>query len=291
MQHHLSDVLEPYARSLTASGQRPRGIERYCAFVRTFIAYRGDLPLAQFTRREIRRFLDDYAQTVHIRTVSLALTALRSLSHWLCDEELIQADPTAGMRHPKLPSLIPHALSRAELRALLDALIEPDGLDSDQQWQWRRNRRIIYLMLYAGLRMGEVVRLRWRDVDLDQRVLYVHNSKHGGSRAIPIHPALAQELARVDNRQPDRAVAGRADGQCVARDHDKMFRRWLTKRGITLNGHRLRHTFATQLLRAGANLRDIQELLGHASVETTQIYLLVEPEQLRGAIARLPSVW
>lgn len=288
----IHSLLPAYERSMRSRGQRPRGIQRYIAHLRSFLVHAGnDFDIVDLKPRDIRRFQEVRCEEVAIRTVHGALTALRSFCCWAIEEEYISTDPTTGMRWPKLPETAPKALTRQQLRRLMTALEEPIDLAIHERWQWRRNRRVILLMLFAGLRMSEVIDLRWRDVDLDNRVLVVRDGKGGRARSLPIHAALAKELNRVAIKNPEYAVAGRSDGAPVSRDHDKMFRRWLKERGVELSAHQLRHTFATELMRSGANLRYIQELMGHRSIETTQRYLLVEPDVLRVAVAQMPAAW
>lgn len=101
---------------------------------------------------------------------------------------------------------------------------------------------------------------------------------------------LDKELRRIENREPNQAVIGDRSGKCM---HPKtvaeVFSRWLRARGLNITAHQLRHTFATELLRSGAPLRDIQMMLGHASLETTQIYLLVDASHLRKSVELLPD--
>jgi len=169
------------------------------------------------------------------------------------------------------------------------AMDEPPFLTLKQRWYHRRNRRAVLLMLYAGLRMGEVIALRWQDVDLEHALL-VRDGKSGRSRSLPLHPVLLAEL-RMASGQPKSAVAGTMKGTPLVREIDHLFRRWLRKQGIEISAHQRRHSFATELMRQGVNLRAIQELLGHKQLETTQRYLMVEVEHLRSAVEQLPTEW
>jgi integrase len=153
---------------------------------------------------------------------------------------------------------------------------------------WQRNRRAVYLMLYAGLRLGEVHMLRWRDVDLHRKVLLVRYGKGNRHRAIPLHPELIQELSAAIYREPQHAVVDDGQGNPVsAGTISHIFDRWLAGRGVRCHAHQLRHTFATRLLEAGVDLRTIQELLGHESIVTTQRYLRISGERLRDSVERL----
>ena len=286
----VGDYLDRYAASLRGQGRRPRGIERYLEHLRAFDSFHAGLALDDLNRAAVARYQEDLAQRCAIKTVIGALSCIRSFCQWAICEELLTRDPTTAVKWPKKPEPVPRALKRAEVRVLLRAMEEPPFLTLKQRWYHRRNRRAVLLMLYAGLRMGEVIALRWRDVDLEQAMLLVRDGKGGRSRSLPIHPVLLAEL-RMATGLPQHAVAGTMDGKPLVREIDHLFRRWLRKQGIEISAHQLRHSFATELLRQGVNLRAIQELLGHKQLETTQRYLMVEVEHLRSAVAQLPTQW
>lgn len=147
-------------------------------------------------------------------------------------------------------------------------------------------------MLFGGLRISEAAALRWREVDLDAATLMVIDGKGGKDRMVPLHPTLLNELTRVEAPRKTWTVAGKPDGSPVKQKSlAHIFERWLPGFGLNISAHQLRHSFATELLRAGADLRSIQELLGHTSLETTQRYLTLSNHQLRVAVDKLPSSW
>jgi integrase len=157
---------------------------------------------------------------------------------------------------------------------------------------WQRNRRAIYLMLYGGLRIAEASALLWRDVDLDTRVLWVRDGKGGKDRSIPIHPVLLKELLAAPDRDQVPAVLANLQGLPInPKSLAHLFERQLRKLGVHITAHQLRHSFATEMLRAGADLRSIQELMGHEKLETTQRYLMVDAERMRAAVNLLPEAW
>ena len=286
----LGDCLDRYTAALVGQGRRPRGIARYLQHLRAFDEFHGGLALDDLNRAAVARYQEDLARRCAIKTVIGALSCIRSFCQWAICEELLARDPTTLVRWPKKPEPVPRALKRAEVRVLLKAMVEPPFLTLKQRWSHRRNRRAVLLMLYAGMRMGEVIGLRWRDVDLDHAMLLVRDGKGGRSRSIPLHPVLLAEL-RTASGLPQHAVAGTMEGTPLVREIDHLFRRWLRKNGIEISAHQLRHSFATELMRQGVNLRAIQELLGHKQLETTQRYLMVEVEHLREAVGQLPTEW
>jgi site-specific recombinase XerD len=289
----ILDLLPDYRATLLARGHSPNGIRRYMDQLKAFARFAGtDATVADVTARVIRRYQERMAETCGAGSISNALTAIRSFCRWCLVEELRDDDPTLKIVWPRLRKPAPRALRQAQLRHLMKVLVEPEGLTTKQSWRWCRNRRAIFLMLFGGLRIAETTGLRWGDVDLDAGMLLVVDGKGGKDRGVPIHPVLDVELRRVESPLPSWAVVGRGEGRPMnQKSLAHIFERWLPGLGIEITAHQLRHSFATELLRHGADLRAIQELLGHTSLETTQRYLMLTNDQLQGAIARLPSEW
>ena len=297
----LAELLTPYERALISRGRRPRGIARYLDHLRHLFASLSDDPtIADLTTAQIRAYQELRASSGwSSSTVLGALTAVRSFCGWAVKQQFLADDPTAALDWPKKYHPAPKPLSRVQLRDLWRVLATLERDTPTCRLQWERNRRVIFLMLYAGLRLAEVTALRWADVDLDAGVLVVRQGKGGKDRAIPIHPMLTVELRRMGIGAPEQAVAGRTNGQAytdpqaLAHIFERAIPRQAAKLGFKLrfSAHQLRHTFATEMLRNGADLPSIQGLLGHASLETTQCYLLVSPDQFRAAVEVLPAGW
>lgn len=284
-----------YEASLRARGQRPRGVDKYRRTILTFCEWLGPAAtMADLDAPIVRRYQELRSLTCSEATIGNLLTVIRSFCKWAMREGLRTDDPTLLVEWPRRTRSLPRALSRPQLRALEAALDEPDKIGPVRRWFWRRNRRAVLLMLYAGLRISEVAALRWGDLDLEAGTLQVLDGKGGKDRMLPIHPRLLTELECVPEaeRQADHAVAGHESGACLThKSMGHVFERWLPARGIDISSHQLRHSFATQMLRNGADIRVIQELLGHESLETTQRYLKVWDDQKEAAVRLLPSAW
>lgn len=289
----LADLFKEYRISRHADGWRPRGIAAYVRQLELFAEWLGESPtLADITRERVVEYKDDIGQRWEPPTISQALSAVRSFCRWTIDRGLRADDPTHKLRWPKRLESLPRALDSEEIAALWKAIQIPEELLEDEPAYWwlRRNRRAIFLMLYAGLRISEVATLKWKDVDLKRRYLVVRQGKGGKDRTIPLHATLHAELLATKRQPPNDAVAGRPDGRPMsAKSLAHIFERWLPARGVFISAHVLRHTFATELLRSGADLRAIQELMGHESLETTQRYLKNDADRLRGSIDGLPG--
>jgi integrase/recombinase XerC len=218
-----------------------------------------------------------------------ALSALRTFFRWACRVGEARANPAQSVRSPKVPRRIPDHLRPGEVETLLEG---PAG-DAPLE---RRDRALLELLYATGLRVSELVSLDWRDLELKERVLRVLG-KGGKEREVPFgRPAQAALRAWRDRWPEVRAAAGDAPGELGpepvflnprgGRLSDRSVRRILDRwveataaaRGV--HPHTLRHSFATHLLENRADLRAIQELLGHASLATTQRYTHVDLDRL-----------
>lgn len=289
----LETLLPRYRSALVARGHRPRGIDRYLDQLRAFVTYLdADATMADVTTASITAYQEDFARRCSPGTVGNALTVIRSFCRWAIRVGHRTDDPTLSIQWPRRTKPSPRALKQSELQKLFVALTSYSQLSPYHEFMLRRNRRAIFLMLFAGLRISEAAALRWREVDLDDGALFVRQGKGGKDRCVPLHPHLLDELRAAPTHYRGFAVAGGKDDQPLSpKSMAHIFEIWLPKRGLRISAHQLRHTFATELLRNKADLRHIQELLGHESLETTQAYLAVDVEGLRSAVALLPSQW
>lgn len=286
----LLDLLPDYEAHLVGKGHRPRGRASYLYVLRRVIRHLGEeATVADLTEDRITDYRNMRAQTIKPASVFNELVCIRSLCAWCVRKRLLPVDPTQYVDYPKVPNASPRALSRAQLKQLFVILAKPA---QSHKRTWQRNRLTILLMLYAGLRLSEAADLRWVDVDLDARNITIRDGKNGKTRAVPIHLRLLDELEKELDRAPERAVITNGRGAPMGRKMiARVFERWLATRGLKIHAHMLRHTFSTEMLRAGAPLTDIQAALGHDSIETTMVYLTIDSDHLRGSVDLLPSGW
>jgi integrase/recombinase XerC len=228
----------------------------------------------------IRAFMADLYRQGHARSsVARKLSALRAYARYLRREGLIEGDPAALVVSPRKEHKVPAHLSVGEMETLLEVpdTTEPLG---------RRDRAILELFYASGLRLSELVGLDVDDVNLASRIVRVMG-KGGKERQVPFNTttervlrawykdraALARSTALFVN-----ARGGRLTGRSVQRLVARCMTACSTRFGIS--PHALRHSFATHLLERGADLRAIQELLGHVQLSTTQRYTHVNAAQL-----------
>lgn len=282
----------------------------------TVRAYRGDLEaFEQFLARDflgrdpeeiapgdvdslaVRSFLAASSRRgLGRRSQARALSAVRSLLRYACREGILEANPAQGVRAPKFAKPLPRHLRPGEVEDLLEG---PSG-DAPLE---RRDRAILELLYAAGLRVGELVSLDWPAVDLSNRVLRVVG-KGRKERMVPFGRPAAEALRRwlaawESVRGPAGEVRGdepvflnHAGGRLTDRSVRRVIDRWVEQAAVArgVHPHTLRHSFATHLLENGADLRSIQELLGHSSLSTTQKYTHLDVDRLlsvyRGAHPR-----
>ena len=220
-------------------------------------------------------------------SVARMLVSVRALYRFLVREGYLEADPAATIGAPKKPRSIPKAIPLEEVESLIDRPA-PDLLG-------RRDRAILETLYGAGVRISELVGLDVDDVDLDEGAVLVRAGKGSKARRVPLGRAARRaigdyqvqtrpELARRSPRGPSPALFLNARGGRLSRQGCwKILKGYAREAGLEdrVSPHTLRHSFATHMLEGGADIRVVQELLGHASLSTTQVYTLVSDSQLR----------
>jgi site-specific recombinase XerD len=243
---------------------------------------------AKVVRRKGRLLRDAYAP----RSIARQVSALRSLFRFLYRNGHIPRDPTALLSLPKGGRTLPQVLDTVEAQVLVETPhpTTPQAL---------RDRAILELLYGAGLRLGEVVALRVDDLDLVHRQVRVRGKGDKERIAffgVPAREALARYLeegrpALLGARTTDALFLNRWGSPLSPRWVQALVKKWAVRAGLdaSVHPHTLRHSFATHLLQGGADLRVVQELLGHASPTTTQVYTqLTHPEVRRVYLAAHP---
>ncbi|MGE0638669.1 MAG: tyrosine recombinase XerC [Thermoanaerobaculia bacterium] len=240
--------------------------------------------VARIDATMVRSFLAARSMTSAAASRGRALAAIRTFFRWTAREGLTPGNPASTVRAPKTARKLPRHLRSGETEELLEAAsgTEPAGL---------RDRALLELLYASGLRVAELVGLDWRDLDLRERMLRVLG-KGGKERMVPFgshaeRAVRAWREARASWPHPDsepvfvNRSGERLSDRSVRRILDRYVRAAALAHGI--HPHTLRHTFATDMLEGGADLRAIQELLGHSSLATTQRYTHVDIDRLRTA--------
>jgi integrase/recombinase XerD len=270
--------------------------ERDVSACLTHLQGQGIRDLSEVRVTHLRAFLADEQKTrPAVSSQARATAALKCFFRFLMEEERLERDPALPLRTPKKREVLPDVLTMSELERLLAQPSRGDLWERNFPGKPERDRLLLALMAYGGLRRAEVVGLDWDDVDLARRLLRIRKAKGGRQRTIPIHPALAPLFAEYYATRVPLSNQALFIGVQGNRLHytqlGQVFRHYVEASGVgerkRITPHTLRHVFATELLRAGANLRQIQELLGHKHLDSTQRYTRVNAHELRGAVKRL----
>lgn len=254
------------------------------------------IDVLQATHRDFRRFLSSLSGAGYAKTtVNRRLSAVRSFYSWLVREGVIESNPAAVVSSPKLPKPLPHVLSQEDVEKLLvcaDASTPAGALDA----------ALVELLYASGARIGEVASLDVDRIDFSDKSVRLFG-KGSKERIVPLYPAALHALdAYLAHARPvllanhkggltaeeaadaQRALFINARGARMSeRSLRARFEKLLAQAGLAgmATPHTMRHTFATEVLDGGADLRSVQEMLGHASLSTTQIYTHLTPERLR----------
>ncbi|MDP9341506.1 MAG: site-specific tyrosine recombinase XerD [Actinomycetota bacterium] len=272
----------------TVSAYR-RDLARYATFLRS----RDVTDAAEVDRDEIAAFVADLSASRHgpdpgspyrASSVARTLAAVRSFHKFLVQENEATQDPAAAVVRPRVPRALPRALSVQEVERILAS---PAG----ETETVLRDRALLETLYGAGLRISELVGLDVDDLDLEEGSVRVVG-KGDKERLVPLGRYARESLeAYLTGGRP--ALASRSSrgalflnvrgGRLTRQGCAKILRSHVRRAGIDrrVSPHSLRHSFATHLLEGGADVRVVQELLGHASVATTQIYTLVTQQHLR----------
>ena len=272
VQGRASNTVQAYERHLRSFARwaRREAVDPYGMGTRTWRRYLGDLNRAGYAPR----------------TVGAHLSALRSLFRWMAADGRVDEGSLPLVRSPKVPKGLPHTVTQADMERLMSApdLGTPAGV---------RDRAMLELLYATGARISEVAALDVSDLDFGQGVVRLFG-KGSKERIVPLYRVALDACGRyVDEARPVlvksptqalflNARGGRMDAAALR----YRFRKLAASCGLPpeVTPHVMRHTFATDLLAGGADLRSVQELLGHASLSTTQVYTHLTPERLKDAV-------
>ena len=290
----------------------PRTVEVYTRDVAALRAHlhakrERDVPLARLSTLDVRSFLASLFEANEAATTSRKLSSIRAFGQFLVKRDVIGANPAAAVRGPKKKRGLPRALDVDDAFRLVEApgttgRTSHRTLSSAEQARHAllrlRDAALLELLYGTGLRVSEACGLDLDDIDRDRYntpMLLVRRGKGNKSRQVPLGGAADRALGAY---LPARRALGAGDRgalfvnaageRLTPRSVQRMVKRWTIAGGVhaAATPHGLRHSFATHLLDEGVDLRAIQELLGHASLATTQVYAHVSAAHLMAVYAR-----
>ena len=288
---HIAAIIDRFVDYLALEkGASPHTCRAYRKDLEFFVAFLQNqgLPLdvTKIDHLTIRLYLGHLYQGRQIKRTSVVrkLAALRTFFRYLKREGIVEKNPAKMVASPKGGKDLPHALTVDEAFRFLDIPDSTNPLGS-------RDRAILEFLYSSGLRVGELTSLSLNDLDLGAGMVRVLG-KGSKERMVPIGSKAVEalqsyltrrgELMAKGERAPQYLFLNHRGGRLTARSVGRMIKKYLLQAGIVkeTTPHTFRHSFATHLLDAGADLRGIQELLGHASLSTTQKYTHVSSAKL-----------
>ena len=308
----MYELLDRYVKACEVKGLAAGTIRYRRDYVRHFIEWRRGSDLRSLTSDEMTAYAQELAvyryrqskaeaapsKPLAQRTQEQRLRIIGDFLRWLVEHHVILANPFGGIRAKPLPKRLPARIpTESEIERILAAA--SSGTRSDIE---RRNRAIIELMYSTAMRIAEAASLDTTDLDLTAGTLFIRHGKGGRSRVVPIGRTATTTLldylqhARSGFMQKPGVTAlflaathcGTTGQRLSKASIREIVREAARKAGIDrrINPHAIRHACATHMLRAGADLRHIQQLLGHSRIDTTEIYTHVDATDLANVHAR-----
>jgi integrase/recombinase XerC len=289
MQKALADYLRHLGIEKNASAYTVKSYREDLTQALSFFHERlgtSDAGVDRITTRLLRAYLawlheQKYAKS----TIARRVAAVRSWLRFLCRRGVLAVNPADGLRGPRQDKKLPHFLTESDVSKLLSA-------PSAEHPLGQRDRAILEVLYSGGLRVGELCSLRLDDIDLAEKVLVVRGKGRkerlallGSASAAALHDWLESRdglLAKLGAKTPT-VFLNKNGGPLTVRSVGRLLEKYLSVAGLDPRAtpHTLRHTFATHLLDAGADIRGVQELLGHKNLATTQIYTHVSTQRLQ----------
>jgi len=271
----------------TEKGASVHTTKNYGIDLREFMKFIAEKELPVLTYLDIRSFLaflktGEYSKS----SISRKLACLRSFFKYLVRENILTQNPAAGIATPKKEKRLPSFMNPDEITKLLDA-------PAKNSWEEKRDKAILEMLYSSGLRVSELAGLNHDDLDFFGGLVRVRG-KGKKERIVPVGQAALKSLRAYWDMKAPREIASaikkplfisRIGSRLTDRSVRRMILKYVKRTGLgkEISPHTFRHSFATHMLDRGADLRSVQELLGHANLSTTQIYTHVTTQRLKDA--------
>ncbi len=271
-------------------GLSPKSVEAYLHDVQLLADFLGEDKIADATFEELQKFLKHlYESDFNARSQARIVSGMRAFYRYLIYASVREDDPTELLDAPKIGMHLPDVLTVEEIQNIMDVidLSTPEG---------HRNRAMVEVMYGCGLRVSELVTLRLSNLFFDDGFIKVVG-KGNKERLIPIGKTAInavnqyvegkRKLLKIKKGEEDYVFLNRRGAHLTREMVFMLVKKWVAAAGIdkTVSPHTFRHSFATHLIEGGADLRAVQEMLGHESITTTEIYTHLDQDYLRTNIA------
>ncbi len=271
-------------------GLSPKSVEAYLHDVLLLEDFLGNTPIENATFEDLQQFLKHlYKADYNARSQARIISGMRAFYRYLIYANVREDDPTELLDAPKIGMHLPDVLTVEEIQNIMDVidLSTPEG---------HRNRAMVEVMYGCGLRVSELVTLRLSNLFFDDGFIKVVG-KGNKERLIPIGTTAIKavnqyvdgkrKLLKIKKGEEDYVFLNRRGAHLTREMVFMLVKKWVAAAGIdkTVSPHTFRHSFATHLIEGGADLRAVQEMLGHESITTTEIYTHLDQDYLRTNIA------
>lgn len=263
----------------------PNTVDGYRRDISRFVSFKPQVSLKSITPSVIREFLLSlHNQGLSSRSIARSLSSLKSFFKYLVGENLIRENPVETLETPKIWRKLPHLISLSQVESLLNQPDEGTTLGL-------RDKAMLEVLYATGVRVSELISLKLNDLNLEVGFLRSYG-KGGKERVIPLGEVAQSYLKAYLAESRPKLLKGttcpalfisQRKGPMTRQAFWKILKHYVLKAGISINvsPHTLRHAFATHLLEGGADLRSVQQMLGHSDISTTQIYTHVVQKRLR----------
>lgn len=267
------EFLKKLETEIKISKLSPYTLRNYMSFNKGLLEHSGKEP-SEIDVNDVKYFLADKMEDKASSSVILFLAAVK-----FAYLSVFEKDPTIGIKRPKSEKKIPVVLTKQEVGELIEAT------------ETLKSKLILQLLYSSGLRVSEIVNIKPVDLDFNENVGWVRGGKGGKDRMFVFSEKLSKKLERFIKKH-DWVYIFSKDKPLTTRNIQKIVQRVAMRAGIDkqVHPHTLRHSFATHLLDSGVDVSVIQRLLGHSSIATTQIYLHISQQQLKGIKNPLDSL-
>ena len=279
----FSEFLKTY-EAIQSSAIRKSTLGLYKILAGKFIQLNSDRPLNEYTSLEFEQSrAKEIASGISITRMNMYTRAIKTLFNFAFKQNIISRNPLENIKQIKQPKSFPAYFSIADLDKILALVTNPTL------------REIYICAFYTGMRISEILNLRWVDVDLQSNHIRVCNSedfttKTGTERTIPMHSKISEMLSKMDTTK--EYVFAKNGSYRYSRHYvSHRFKHFATKAGLPKNirFHSTRHSFASLCVQSGVDIYAVKALLGHSSITTTQIYSHLSSNSLQESINKLPG--
>ncbi len=279
----ISEQIELFTLDLVRREYSNLTVKSYRTDLEEFSIYLDKIDkktLGNIKRADIRGFMGELLSYGYKKSsVARKLSSIKSFFRYLVRNKLINCNPAISIKTPKAGKPIPSFLSEDEMERLFDSIPHKTDLDI-------RNRAILEILYGTGIRASELTNLNLSNIDINERLIRVFG-KGKKERILPLGRKafewIKNYINKVRGNEEGSLFLSKSGKRFGQRDLQRIVKRFITNVATLhqMSPHTLRHTFATHLLNRGANLRAVQELLGHESLSTTQIYTHMSIEKLK----------